>query len=55
MATQVYNHLVKEQKATSAGASGALAVAQRESMFNPQAVNPAGGVAGLFQWSGWGV
>ncbi|WP_238991069.1 phage tail tip lysozyme [Lactococcus lactis] len=54
VATQTYEHLVKEHKFTSEGASGAIAVAQRESMFNPQAVNPLGGVAGLFQWSGWG-
>lgn len=54
VATQTYQHLVKTHQFTSEGASGALAVAQRESGFNPQAVNPAGGVAGLFQWSGWG-
>lgn len=54
VATKTYEHLIKKQKFTSAGASGALAVAQRESSFNPQALNPAGGVAGLFQWSGWG-
>lgn len=54
VATQTYQHLVKTHHFTSEGASGALAVAQRESGFNPQAVNPAGGVAGLFQWSGWG-
>lgn len=47
-------HLMETNKFTSAGASGALAVAQRESGFNVQAINPAGGVAGLFQWSGWG-
>lgn len=54
VATKTYQHLMKEHKFTSAGASGALAVGQRESMFDPQAINPAGGVAGLFQWSGWG-
>ncbi|MGY3713670.1 MULTISPECIES: phage tail tip lysozyme [Lactococcus] len=54
VATKTYQHLMKEHKFTSEGASGALAVAQRESMFDPQAINPAGGVAGLFQWSGWG-
>lgn len=54
IATQTYEHFMKEHKFTSAGASGALAVGQRESMFDPQAINPAGGVAGLFQWSGWG-
>ena len=54
VATQTYQHLMKEHKFTSAGASGALAVAQRESGFDPKAINPAGGVAGLFQWSGWG-
>ena len=46
---------MKEHKFTSAGASGALAVGQRESGFNPQAINPSGGVAGIFQWSGWGI
>jgi hypothetical protein len=54
VATQTYQHLLKEHKFTSAGASGTLAVLQRESMFNPQALNPAGGVAGIAQWSGWG-
>lgn len=54
VATKTYEHLMKEHKFTSAGASGAIAVGQRESGFNPQAINPAGGVAGLFQWSGWG-
>ncbi|MEY8444562.1 phage tail tip lysozyme [Lactococcus muris] len=54
VATKTYQHLMKEQHFTSAGASGALAVGQRESNFDPKAINPAGGVAGLFQWSGWG-
>jgi peptidoglycan DL-endopeptidase CwlO len=54
VATKTYEHLMKEHKFTSAGASGALAVGQRESGFNPQAINPSGGVAGIFQWSGWG-
>lgn len=54
VATKTYQHLMKEHKFTSAGASGALAVGQRESNFDPKAINPAGGVAGLFQWSGWG-
>jgi peptidoglycan DL-endopeptidase CwlO len=54
VATKTYEHLMKEHKFTSEGASGALAVGQRESGFDVQAINPAGGVAGLFQWSGWG-
>ena len=36
------------------GAAGAVAVAERESGFNAQAINPSGGVAGWLQWSGWG-
>lgn len=36
-----------------AGVSGSLANAERESGFDPKAVNSSGGVAGYFQWSGW--
>lgn len=38
---------------TLEGTSGSLAVAERESGFDPKAVNSSGGVAGYFQWSGW--
>ncbi|WP_019779312.1 phage tail tip lysozyme [Streptococcus sobrinus] len=40
--------------ATVQGIAGALANCERESNFDPKAVNPGGGVAGYFQWSGWG-
>lgn len=39
---------------SGAGASGALARGELESHFDIQAQNPSGGVAGVFQWSGWG-
>lgn len=49
----IFNYLVKTEKFSGKGASGAVAVAERESSFNPLAVNPSGGVAGWFQWSGF--
>lgn len=38
---------------SGAGASGAVGNAYAESGFNPKAINESGGVAGIFQWSGW--
>jgi LysM repeat protein len=52
-ALDIANHLMVQEGFTLEGASGALAVAERESGFNPEAVNDSGGVAGVFQWSGW--
>ncbi len=52
-AIDIANHLMVQEGFTLEGASGALAVAERESAFNPEAVNDSGGVAGIFQWSGW--
>lgn len=52
-AIDIANHLMAQEGFTLEGASGALAVAERESGFNPEAVNDSGGVAGVFQWSGW--
>ncbi|MGO2199998.1 MAG: phage tail tip lysozyme, partial [Pseudolactococcus laudensis] len=52
-AIDIANHLMVQEGFTLEGASGALAVAERESGFNPETVNDSGGVAGVFQWSGW--
>lgn len=52
-AIDIANHLMAQEGFTLEGASGALAVAERESGFNPETVNDSGGVAGVFQWSGW--
>ena len=49
----IANHLMAQEGFTLEGASGALAVAERESGFDPEAINDSGGVAGIFQWSGW--
>lgn len=46
--------MTKSNGFSGAGGAGAVAVAERESGFDPQAVNPGGGVSGWFQWSGWG-
>lgn len=53
VATRVFDFLTKEMGFSGAGAAGALAVANRESTLQPTAQNPSGGVAGLFQWSGF--
>lgn len=52
-AKQIFEYLTKEMGFSGAGAAGALAVAMRESGFDPKAKNPGGGVAGIFQWSGY--
>lgn len=49
----IFNHLMSVEKATLQGTSGVLAIAERESGFDPKAVNSGGGVAGYLQWSGW--
>lgn len=58
--TQAYNNakiiwdqLVKKEGFGGAGAAGAVANAMRESRFDPKAHNVGGGVAGVFQWSGF--
>lgn len=38
---------------SGAGAAGATAVANRESRYDVKAVNVGGGVAGVYQWSGY--
>lgn len=53
VAKSIFDFLVKEEGFSGAGAAGAVANASRESSFNPKAENPDGGVAGIFQWSGW--
>ena len=50
---KILNYELSQEQFTIAGASGSLAVAERESGFAPEAVNTSGGVAGYFQWSGW--
>lgn len=49
----IFYFLTKKMGFSGAGGAGAVAVANRESNFNPKAMNPGGGVAGVFQWSGW--
>lgn len=49
----LFDHMVGQEGATLQGASAVLAIAERESGFDPKAVNPGGGVAGYLQWSGW--
>ncbi|MCB5027747.1 phage tail-type lysozyme domain-containing protein [Streptococcus mutans] len=49
----ILNHLMSKENSTLEGASGFLAIAERESNFDPKAINNGGGVAGYFQWSGW--
>lgn len=48
------NRLISRHHFTLQGTSGSLAVAYRECGFDVKAVNPSGGVAGFYQWSGWG-
>lgn len=50
---KILNFQLSKEGFTLAGSSGSLAVAERESGFDPKAINPSGGVAGYFQWSGW--
>lgn len=52
-AKSIFDHLTKKVGFSGAGASGAVAIAFRESGFNPKAQNTGGGVAGFFQWSGF--
>lgn len=48
------NRLISRHHFTLQATSGSLAVAYRECGFDVKAVNPSGGVAGFYQWSGWG-
>lgn len=50
---KILNNQLSKEGFTLAGSSGSLAVAERESGFDPKAINTGGGVAGYFQWSGW--
>ena len=50
---KILNWQLSKEKFTLEGSSGSLAVAERESDFDPKLTNPSGGVAGYFQWSGW--
>ncbi|MGT2907777.1 phage tail tip lysozyme [Streptococcus dentiloxodontae] len=50
---KILNYQLSTENFTLAGSSGSLAVAERESGFDPTAANTSGGVAGYFQWSGW--
>ncbi|MEX2785407.1 phage tail tip lysozyme [Streptococcus sp. H49] len=50
---KILNYVLSKEEFSVAGATGVLAVAERESGFDPKAVNANGGVAGYFQWSGW--
>ena len=50
---KILNWELSKEKFTLEGSSGSLAVAERESGFDPKLTNPSGGVAGYFQWSGW--
>lgn len=52
-AQMIFDNLTQKLGFSGAGAAGALAVAARESKFDPQAINSSGGVAGWFQWSGF--
>ena len=52
---KILNWQLSKEKFTLEGASGSLAVGERESGFDPKLTNPSGGVAGYFQWSGWTV
>lgn len=52
-AKRIFDYLTNDMGFSGAGAAGALAVAMRESHFDPKAQNTGGGVAGIFQWSGF--
>lgn len=54
-AKQIFEYLTNEMGFSGAGAAGALANSRRESgpRFDPKAQNTRGGVAGIFQWSGF--
>ena len=45
---KILNWLMGKEESTLEGAT-----AERESGFDPEAINTGGGVAGYFQWSGW--
>lgn len=49
----IASHLLSKERFTLQGTSGALAVAERSQVLILKRVNDSGGVAGIFQWSGW--
>lgn len=46
---KILNYQLSIENFTLAGSTGSLAVAERESGFDPKAINISGGVAGYFQ------
>lgn len=53
VAQDLFKVLTEEIGFSGKAASGLLAIVKRESSFDPKAHNVGGGVAGLFQWSGF--
>lgn len=55
-AQTIFDTLTKQAGFSGAGGAGGVAVAVRECgpSINEKAKNAGGGVAGVFQWSGWG-
>lgn len=53
VAEGIFKRLVEKHGFNGTGAAAAVGNAVRESMLNPKADNPSGGVHGIFQWSGW--
>ncbi|MGT2908240.1 phage tail tip lysozyme [Streptococcus dentiloxodontae] len=53
VAKTIWDYLTNELGYSGAGAAGALGNAYGESAFDPTAQNTGGGVAGIFQWSGF--
>lgn len=53
IAEEIFKLLTEEYGFSGEAASGVLAYVKRESGFVPTAQNVGGGVAGLFQWSGF--
>lgn len=52
---KIFDHLVKTDGFSGAGAAGAVGNAAQESQCNPTAYNPGGNVIGIFQWGNGGV
>jgi Peptidase family M23. len=53
VAMKIFDYFTKKEGFSGAAAAGVVANAKRESMFKLDAKNAGGGVAGLFQWSGY--
>lgn len=53
VAKQIFDYFTQKEGFSGAAAAGVVANAKRESMFQLDAKNGGGGVAGLFQWSGY--